>query len=219
VGLEAECTLEWQGRSIRGKALLETTELLFRGPTRLKIARDRVTAVTAEGVALRVTFGGETATFALGAAAEKWARALATVKSRLDKLGVTPGLSIGVVGVDDASFLDELRGRIGAFVEGEPGEGRDLVFFGVRARADLDRLAALAGALSPRGGLWVIRPKGRAEITEAEVRAAARAAGLVDVKVASFSPTHTADKFVIPAAARGAGAKPERVPATRARRG
>ena len=62
---------------------------------------------------------------------------------------------------------------------------------------------ALARALSPRGGLWVIRPKGHAEISEAEVRAAARGAGLVDVKVASFSPTHTADKFVIPAAARG----------------
>jgi hypothetical protein len=77
----------------------------------------------------------------------------------------------------------------------------------VHAPADLDRLPALARALAPAGGLWVIRPKGRAAVTEAEVRAAARGAGLVDVKVASFSPTHTADRFVIPRAARGAGGK------------
>ncbi len=31
---------------------------------------------------------------------------------------------------------------------------------------------------------------------------AGKAAGLVDVKVVSFSPTHTAEKFVIPIAKR-----------------
>jgi hypothetical protein len=46
--------------------------------------------------------------------------------------------------------------------------------------------------------LWVIRPKGRKEISEQSVMAAGKAAGLVDVKVVSFSPTHTAEKFVIP---------------------
>jgi hypothetical protein len=48
------------------------------------------------------------------------------------------------------------------------------------------------------GALWTIRPKGRKEISEAAVMAAGRAAGLVDVKVVSCSPTHTAEKFVIP---------------------
>jgi hypothetical protein len=44
-----------------------------------------------------------------------------------------------------------------------------------------------------------VRPKGRPEIGEAAVMAAGKAAGLVDVKVVSFSVTHTAEKFVIPA--------------------
>lgn len=42
-------------------------------------------------------------------------------------------------------------------------------------------------------------PEGaRAEISERATMAAGKAAGLVDVKVVGFSPTHTAEKFVIP---------------------
>jgi hypothetical protein len=48
----------------------------------------------------------------------------------------------------------------------------------------------------------VIRPKGKAVITESDVMAAGKKAGLVDVKVVSFSETHTAEKFVIPVAKR-----------------
>jgi hypothetical protein len=39
-------------------------------------------------------------------------------------------------------------------------------------------------------------------ITEGDVMAAGKAAGLVDVKVVRFSETHTAEKFVIPVALR-----------------
>jgi len=46
--------------------------------------------------------------------------------------------------------------------------------------------------------LWVVAPKGVKEITEADVLAGGRKAGLVDVKVVRFSETHTAHKFVIP---------------------
>ena len=58
-------------------------------------------------------------------------------------------------------------------------------------------------SLKPNGALWVIRPKGRPEISERAVMAAGKAAGLVDVKVVGFSPTHTAEKFVIPVSGRG----------------
>jgi len=62
--------------------------------------------------------------------------------------------------------------------------------------------ALLKCSLKPNGALWVIRPKGRPEISERAVMDAGKAAGLVDVKVVSFSPTHTAEKFVIPIAKR-----------------
>ena len=50
--------------------------------------------------------------------------------------------------------------------------------------------------------LWIVYPKGQKAITENDVIAAGRKAGLKDVKVVAFSPTHTALKFVIPLAQR-----------------
>ena len=58
--------------------------------------------------------------------------------------------------------------------------------------------------MQPDAALWIIYPKGIREITENDVIAAIRAAGLKDVKVASFSATHTALKAVIPVAQRAA---------------
>ena len=63
-------------------------------------------------------------------------------------------------------------------------------------------LADLRDALAPAGALWVLRPKGCGAITESDVMAAGKAAGLVDVKVVRFSETHTAEKFVIPVSKR-----------------
>jgi len=50
--------------------------------------------------------------------------------------------------------------------------------------------------------LWVVRPKGTADISDADVIAAGRKAGLVDVKVVRFSETHSAEKLVVPLAKR-----------------
>jgi hypothetical protein len=50
--------------------------------------------------------------------------------------------------------------------------------------------------------LWIVYPKGQKHITENDVLAAGRKAGLKDVKVVGFSPTHTALKFVIPLRSR-----------------
>jgi hypothetical protein len=78
----------------------------------------------------------------------------------------------------------------------------DAIFFGATREADLGALDRLKSSLKPDGALWIVRPKGRPEISEAAVMRAGKAAGLVDVKVVSFSPTHTAEKFVIPVANR-----------------
>lgn len=59
-------------------------------------------------------------------------------------------------------------------------------------REELVRVPKLAAGAA----LWIVYPKGVAAIREAEVIAAGRGAGLKDVKVARFSATHTALKFV-----------------------
>jgi hypothetical protein len=57
----------------------------------------------------------------------------------------------------------------------------------------------LKRSLKPDGALWIVRPKGRPEISESAVMQAGKAAGLVDVKVkvVRFSATHAAEKFVM----------------------
>ena len=118
--------------------------------------------------------------------------------SRLEKIGVRPEWRVSVVGVADESFLAELEGRVAQLSIGRVLKDSDAIFFGVTKEAELARLSKLVGSLKPDGAIWVIRPKGRPEISERAVMAAGKASGLVDVKVVSFSPTHTAEKFVIP---------------------
>ena len=78
-----------------------------------------------------------------------------------------------------------------------------MIFFAAEAPADLARLPALAARIQPAGAIWLVRAKGAgAPIAEAESMAAAKRAGLVDVKVVSYSSTHSAEKYVIPVARR-----------------
>ena len=93
-------------------------------------------------------------------------------------------------------------GAVAEVVVGRTLANSDAIFFGAIDAKELVRLAVLKRSLKPNGALWVIRPKGRPEISERAVMDAGKAAGLVDVKVISFSDTHTGEKFVIPLAQR-----------------
>lgn len=122
---------------------------------------------------------------------------------RLDKLGVRPGSRVALVDLDDPAFETELRDRTEDITQGEPFPDTDLVFLAADDLAALDRLAALRTRLRPAGAIWVVSRKGRATtLRDVEVIAAARAAGLVDNKVASFDATRTSLRLVIPVAMR-----------------
>ena len=56
--------------------------------------------------------------------------------------------------------------------------------------------------IAPNGSLWIVYPKGNKELKQDDIFKAGKSAGLVDVKVVSFSSTHTALKFVIPVSKR-----------------
>src|SRR5206468_3018443 len=122
--------------------------------------------------------------------------------SRLQKIGVRPEWRACAIGVDDAAFVRELEDAVAHLSIGRVVKECDAIFFGVTKEAELTRLEKLKGSLKPAGALWIIRPKGRPEISERATMAAGKAAGLVDVKVVGFSPTHTAEKFVIPVSQR-----------------
>jgi hypothetical protein len=192
--------MRYQSRTLAGKALLETDYLLFRGEERLRVAFKDLTGVEAGDGVLKLDFAGGPAEFELGRAAEKWAEKILHPPSRLDKLGVKPGLRVRLAGEFEDPFLQELADRRAELLEGRAKA--DLVFFAAVRAADLKRVAALASGMLPDGALWVVYPKGVTAIREIEVLNAGREAGLKDIKVASFSATHTALKFVVPLSAR-----------------
>jgi hypothetical protein len=202
MGSDAACTLHLDGRATRGTALLEQHDLIFRGPFRLAIPLKEIQSARATGGSLAIRFGARSATFDLGAPAARWADKIMNPPSRADKLGMKPGLTVLLMGVSDPAFRAELVSRDVKIVTKEPADGADAVFFAAERPAALNRLARLRLALKPNGAIWVVRPKGQAGVSESAVMAAGKQAGLVDVKVVSFSDTHTAEKFVIPVAKR-----------------
>jgi hypothetical protein len=127
-----------------------------------------------------------------------------STRSRIEKLGVKPGTEVLVLGVEgDCVFMDELRDR-GARVRTGGNKAMDMIFALFRHRNDLRRLPSLVPRLKADGVLWTLRPKGSEDLKEAEMMRAGQDAGLVDVKVVSFSDVLTAEKFVIPVAKRAA---------------
>jgi hypothetical protein len=120
-----------------------------------------------------------------------------STKPRIDKLGVKPGHRVSVLHVDDPEFIQELLARTPHVFVDRRRVGLDLIFLGTEDRNDLRRIRTQRDFIVPNGAVWVIWPKGSNEINENDVRQAALDAGLVDVKVVSFSPTRSALKLVI----------------------
>ena len=202
MGYEAACTLRVDRETSTGKAVLEQHDLIFRGPTRLAIPLKEISSAVARDGALTVRFGKRTAVFEIGSVAGRWADRITNPPSRLDKLGVKSGMHIVLAGAAHADLIEEIKMRGARVSRTASPRSADILFLGAERRETLGRVSELKGALKPDGALWVIRPKGSAAVTEAEVMGAGKHAGLVDVKVVSFSATHTAEKFVIPRAAR-----------------
>ena len=205
MGREATCTARFGGQMAKGKALLETRELVFRADElRFKIPYARIRTIVVKGGTLELRTEREAAALDLGAKeAAAWAQRIKNPPGRLDKLGVKPAMKVSVLGPVDDAFLAELRTHTADVSRGRARAGSDLVFFAANSPADLERLPTLRKSLKPAGALWVLRAKGpAATVTESAVMAKGKAAGLVDTKVVAFSDTHTAERFVIPIARR-----------------
>lgn len=202
MGLEASCTAQFNDRSSSGKAHLDGNALTFRGEFKLEIPLKSVKEVEAKRGELRVAFAQGLATFALGKNAEAWALKIRYPKNLIDKLGVKPGQKVSVLQIADENFARELEERTQNVSTNKAAKDSDYIFFGVNEAKALARLTTLRASIKKDGAIWVIWPKGQAQIKEDMVRAAALEVELVDVKVVSFSATHSGLKLVIPKAKR-----------------
>ena len=199
MGNEAKCTVVNGGKRVSGKALLETSELIFRSDAlKLKIPFAKVKSVKATEGDLRVQSPDGTIVFELGPDAEKWAHKILHPKSRLEKLGIEKGLKVTVIGTLEPEFEEELTAAVSSVVRGTSGRDAECIFLCAETEKELERAKNIARVMRGAVALWIVYPKGRKEITENDILRTGRAAGLKDVKVVGFSPTHTALKFVIP---------------------
>ena len=204
MGQEVICTARWGGKSLRGKALLETTEIIFRGDERKKITFSSIRNVEAKDGELRLKTDEGIVVFELGEPAEKWRQKIANPKSVVEKLGVKTGQPVAVFGKLDGEFLMKLKGQksavaaAAAAAAGKIVNGVGWIFLAAETREGLGEVKKIAAKMKGSAALWVVYPKGQKSITEMDVIGTGRKAGLKDVKVVGFSSTHTALKFVIP---------------------
>jgi hypothetical protein len=202
VGSEVQCTAWWGKQESEGKALLETSEILFRGDFRLKIAFATIKSVKAVDGELRLQTAEGLAVFHLGATAEKWRDKILHPKSRIEKLGVKPGAKVSLLGDFDAGFLAEIGKLTKSVRKGKVAADSEWIVFSADSKEDLGAMPKISRSMKGAAALWIVYPKGQKHITENDVLAAGRKCGLKDVKVVGFSSAHTALKFVIPLSRR-----------------
>ncbi len=198
MGAEMRCRGSRGHLEAEGKAQLESDYLRFSS-SRLKfrIEASEIASMVVDEDDLLIESGGEEFRLRLGAgAAAKWIEKIRNPKSLLDKLGFRNGDSVAVIGVADEEFRSAALKQKVMLTEAS-GEHQHLLVF-LESAADLAGFVEWKQKLQSGGGVWTVRAKGPGGLKESDVRAAALQAGLVDVKVASFSATKTAERFVIP---------------------
>jgi hypothetical protein len=202
MGREAICHAKFGRESGEGQVLLETDDLLFRGEFRVKVPLKDITAANVKDGVLTVEWPEGRLVLSLGRSADKWAQAITSPKTVVEKLGVKPGMKVVLVGRFETSFRTDVMNALGVKPGVKPVAGCDIVFVLMVHPNDTDKLEDLAPAIYPDGALWAVYPKGRRDLSEDTVRRAARESGLVDIKVVRVSEELGALKLVIPKAAR-----------------
>jgi len=189
--------------------LLETDELIVRGDARVRVPRAAIERVTRRDGTVSITSPSAIITLALGSeAAAKWQKKLEEPPKRLiDKLDVQPQAKVWLFGANDATLEEELAERTDHVSRGPSARDCDVVFVGVNAAAELDRVDRALTALADGGAIWVVHPKGKDGIADTAIFARAKMLGLTYTKVARVSATQTAEKLVRPRASRAKRAR------------
>jgi hypothetical protein len=205
MGTEIVCEAKYKRASYRVKLHLDAQTLTLRDELKLSIPLKEIQQVAAKGDLLTVKWKDSTVVLDVGNKAERLADSIRNPRSLLDRLGIKPDHTVSILGLDDPSFVQELRQRTNAVADDSVKAKSDVIFLRARERADLQRLKMLRRSLKSNGAIWVLWKKGlkgAEDVKESEVMAAGKSQGLVDVKVASFSDELSALKFVIPVADR-----------------
>jgi hypothetical protein len=195
----ADCSAEFRDQAGPGTLSLDEEALHFDGAFELAIPLAAIDMLRVHRGVLEVTWPGGTAAFDLGGrSAQDWADLVRGPRPLIDKLGVRRAARCLVFGVTDFRFRRQLQERAVVLDRSTIQQpGVDLIFVGAQEAGDLTQVTSVAPLLAQNGALWVIRSS--AGPTAAAVAAAARSAGLAEIKVVDFGPGQTAHKLVFPA--------------------
>jgi hypothetical protein len=209
MGYETKCRARVTGadgsvREADATVLLETDELIVRGEARVRIPRGAIERVTTRAGVLTITAPTAVVVLSLGEdAAAKWRKKIEEPPKRLiDKLDVKPNAKVWVLGIEDEALLAQLAERTTQLLRGRSASSCDVVFVGVESEAELDRIERAMKAMNDDGATWVVHRKGPTGVADTTIFGRAKALGLTYTKVARVSETHTAEKLVLPVAAR-----------------
>lgn len=195
MGREASCHCVWAGQAGECKVLLETYELIVRGPIRRSAPIASLTGIFVRDGDLIFCAGDDEVTLSLGSTlAQSWAKRLTTPPPTLaTKLGILPGSHIALIGEIES---EELKSAIAGAALTESREV-SLILALVRTGKDLNYVLDRYPTYTSNPPIWIIYPKGaRQPLGESEIRSTLRHVGFIDTKVASVSQTLTALRFI-----------------------
>ncbi len=194
MGLETTSELHLNGQTVQVKALLESHELILRGPVKKTLPIRELSDPRVVNDQLLFEYAGEAYALVLPAGqAAKWLTKMTTEPPTLaSKLGVDGAHKAYLHGaVTDAALTEALTGA----TTKAPHEAA----LGIAIVASPDELSgALADLLDvlPATPIWVIFPKGaKSPLPESAVRSHMHALGLVDTKSCAVSDRLTATRF------------------------
>src|ERR1700674_5189827 len=147
MGNELNCSVRFGKQQSEGKALLETSEILFRGDFRLKIPFSTIKSAKAVDDQLRLQTADGLAVFRLGAAAEKWCDKILHPKSRIGKLGVKPGAKVSLIGDFDADFLDEIAALTKSVSKDKIAADTECIFSAADSKRDLGTMPKISKSI------------------------------------------------------------------------
>lgn len=191
MGREAQGVISFQGQAGAGKLLLESDAMILRGAVKARIGRDQITGLEVAGTALKITTVLGEVMAELGAKeAALWCKAFAKpVPGLADKLGLSADRPVHVIGVlTDPELVQAVA------THQAPAQDAALFLAEVRDEPAL-RTALEVIAPYPKTAFWGATQKGKSSFTDADLRAAMRAAGYIDSKSCSVSARMTAARY------------------------
>lgn len=201
MGQEVKTTLRFDGRILEGVALLETDTIIFRGGgggVSLTVKFSEIFKIEANAGWLDLQTGRGLLLFELGPKAEIWAEKIKNPKALIEKLGVDAEKKVCIVGKLDLDLRGDLDASGAKIAKSARGKDFDMVFVAASSKKDLEKLPGVREMIKQDGGIWIVYPKGNADLTEREVLTAGRTLQLTDNKQVKVSEVLTSVRFVIP---------------------